>query len=266
MSPYKVYTHRNLAGQHSQMWGGREIEDEIAACGERGLLDVFVRHLPAGGKVLEGGCGLGAWVITLARRGYDVQGVDFDPAVIKRLNAYDPALKVSEQDICALKYPDGSFDAYISLGVIEHFERGPADVFKEMRRVLRRDGTLIITVPYNNLLRRLVYHPLRSVYYWVRKRGRNDVFFAEYRLTSKEFADTVTRNGFSIIETGWDDFRSPFLSMGLWADWPMLRSSRPYSLNLLGKAVSVLLSFSKRLTACGIYIVAKNSGDSARND
>jgi cyclopropane fatty-acyl-phospholipid synthase-like methyltransferase len=56
---------------------------------------LFLRHLPKGEKILEAGCGLGAWVIYLGERGYDIDGVDHDSRVIERLKEWRPSLPVA---------------------------------------------------------------------------------------------------------------------------------------------------------------------------
>ena len=59
-------------------------------------------------------------------------------------------MPVIQGDILDLKYPDAHFDAYISQGVIEHFEEGPQQALNEAWRVLKPDGLAFITVPYLN--------------------------------------------------------------------------------------------------------------------
>jgi SAM-dependent methyltransferase len=51
------------------------------------------------------------------------------------------------QDIHAMTFPDGSFDAVLCLQVLEHV-RDPFRAAAEIHRVLRAGGTLFVTVPF----------------------------------------------------------------------------------------------------------------------
>jgi len=44
--------------------------------------------------------------------------------VVEKAKEFDPDLPIVVGDVQNLDYPDSSFDAYISLGVVEHFEEG----------------------------------------------------------------------------------------------------------------------------------------------
>ena len=121
-----------------------------------------MEYLPKGEPILEAGCGLGAWVVYLGDRGYDIAGIDNDAQVIGRLKEWRPSLNVSAGDIRGLPYETGSLGAVISLGVMEHFEEGCDEAMRETWRVLRPAGLLFFTVPLNNLFRKLVAHPMRG--------------------------------------------------------------------------------------------------------
>ncbi|HJT46504.1 MAG TPA: class I SAM-dependent methyltransferase [Chthoniobacterales bacterium] len=96
--------------------------------------------------ILDAGCGTGA---ILQRLGNAVQnvGVDLAPEAIafcrqRGLN------NVQQADICHLPFPDASFDAVISSSVLYHEWVGDvAAAVREMRRVLRPGGLLLINVP-----------------------------------------------------------------------------------------------------------------------
>jgi SAM-dependent methyltransferase len=53
---------------------------------------------------------------------------------------------VRQGDICALPFPDGSFDLVLATDVIEHVD-DDGRALAEVARVLARDGTVLITVP-----------------------------------------------------------------------------------------------------------------------
>lgn len=122
------------------------------------LSPFFKKYFPYPPKrILEGGCGVGKYVIAYRRLGYDIFGVDFSGETIRRLKEIDKDLPVYQADVTALPFENGFFDCYYSGGVIEHFEEGPDAPLKEARRVLKKDGIFLVTVPYINFLRRLYF-------------------------------------------------------------------------------------------------------------
>ena len=144
-------------GQHvdswEQTWQDVALDRAVRWVGISHLRPVFDRYFPRQGKILEGGCGAGQFVIHYHRKGYDIEGVDFAPKAIERLKTYDPTLQVRVGDVTRLPYDDRSMDCYYSGGVVEHFEEGPWTALAEARRVLRPEGRLLITVPFVNWIR-----------------------------------------------------------------------------------------------------------------
>ena len=109
-----------------QMWTIRNVEQELSACEmESPPRDLFLSYIPGEGRILDAGCGIGKWVIYLHRLGYDILGIDSNELAVTTLKEYDRTLKIEAGDILDIKYPDCYFDAYISMGVLEHFEDGP---------------------------------------------------------------------------------------------------------------------------------------------
>ncbi|MEJ2033799.1 MAG: class I SAM-dependent methyltransferase [Deltaproteobacteria bacterium] len=253
----KIFTIRNLNQQQEHMWSASQVEDGVSVCPLRHIEGLFLRHLPRGEKVLEAGCGLGAWVIYLGERGYDIEGIDHDARVIDRLKAGRPSLPVSQGDICHLPYADGSLGAYITLGVMEHFEEGCGAAMTEARRVLKPGGLLFFTVPHENIFRKILAHPLRRAYLaWRRKQG-DDIHFAEYRYTRYEVQALLREHGFEPIHIDWDDFTPRSMSLGLWADFPQFQGAA-YRLNGPGKILALTLnSLSRWLLAGGVFCLAR---------
>lgn len=255
----KIYTSRQILQQQSHLWSGVLLENELSNCPDWNTLHYFHKYLPKDKLILEAGCGLGTWLVYLKDEGYTIEGVDHDGAVISRLKEMRPDVVVSQADISRLPYEDSALAAYISLGVLEHFEEGLDRPLLEAKRVLIPGGTMILTVPYNNLFRRLVAHPLRELYLLAHRLHRGEKHFAEYRYSKTEVHRIVKQAGFEILATDINDFVCRTRSLVFWSEFPFLRDKKEYySLNLAGKmAAYVLNSLSPDILAAGILVVAR---------
>lgn len=128
-----------------KMWTSRTIEQELKACDiETPPRELFLEYLSKQDKIVDAGCGFAKWVIYLHRLGFDILGIDNDEFAISKLKKFDASLQVETGDILNIKYPDNYFDAYISMGVVEHFEEGPHAALKEAYRLLKPGGLNIV--------------------------------------------------------------------------------------------------------------------------
>ncbi|MCX5715884.1 MAG: class I SAM-dependent methyltransferase [Candidatus Omnitrophica bacterium] len=171
----------------------------------------FKKYFPKAPKrILEGGCGTGKYVIAYRSLGYDMIGVDFSGATIKRIKeSLGAGFPVYEGNVTALPFADGYFDCYYSGGVIEHFQDGPDAPLREARRVLKKGGLLLATVPYINLIRRLrcTFSPRRLKKHVLLERSgscKNSAApcggyeFCEYIFDVRSLKPYFEKNGFSI--------------------------------------------------------------------
>ena len=78
-------------------------------------LELFFKYISKSDKILEGGCGLGPYLIYLRKKGYNVIGIDYNEEPIRKIKKYDSSLPVSVMDVRKMSFEDKSFDAYISL-------------------------------------------------------------------------------------------------------------------------------------------------------
>jgi SAM-dependent methyltransferase len=99
-------------------------------------------------RVLDCGCGAGEYVRALLALGADAHGVEFDAAKIAAGRAHAPELaaRIAVGDLEALAFPDASFDVALLNEVLEHVPDDAA-ALREVRRVLRPDGRLVILSP-----------------------------------------------------------------------------------------------------------------------
>ena len=112
------------------------------------ILDLFDQ---AEKRVLDIGCGPGEMVRDLLKRKCRVYGVDIAEGMLKvARNNLGHEVDGGETflgcgDIEHLSFKENSFDAVICAGVVEYLEQDDTGL-RELNRVLRKGGTLIVTV------------------------------------------------------------------------------------------------------------------------
>lgn len=136
-------------------------DDPLPLTGERTAPGIppenywFQRHVVAyrfaaarvrGGSVLDAGCGEGYGTDILARTARAVVGVDLDAGIVRRAAQRYRRASFEPADVVSLPYPDASFDAVVSLQVIEHVAQ-PGAFLQECGRVLRPGGTIVLSTP-----------------------------------------------------------------------------------------------------------------------
>jgi len=130
---------------HEALWQGvREgLEPSDLAARSRFLL----RHVAAGDRVLDVGCGEGGFAAELARAGARVVAIDVAEEPLRRARALHPDLDLRLVDgEGAWQLPDSSFDVVLAGEVIEHVA-DTAGWLSEVRRVLRSGGSLLLSTP-----------------------------------------------------------------------------------------------------------------------
>jgi ubiquinone/menaquinone biosynthesis C-methylase UbiE len=100
----------------------------------------------ADARLLDVGCGTGALLRRLCARQPKLRcsGLDPSTAMLDRARRELPDADLKQGFAESLPWPDGTFDLVASCNAF-HFFSDPAQALREMARVLRPDGSLIIT-------------------------------------------------------------------------------------------------------------------------
>jgi SAM-dependent methyltransferase len=146
-----------LAAVQAKYSGPAEIAQyaRVAPDGADALeMDLVCRHVRAGGRLLDVGCGAGREAVAFARAGFQVVGIDIAPGMVEAARAtadragVDAAFRV--QSATDLDDPPGTYDGAYCLGAFQHIP-GRALRVETLRRVgraLTPGGVLILGVSY----------------------------------------------------------------------------------------------------------------------
>jgi len=110
-----------------------------------------------GKKLLDAGCGTGEFTYMLGKEGADAVGCDGAKQLINICKENFPKTKFEVCDLTKkLKYKNDSFDLILNKYVLMFLEK-PEFVLKEFKRILKKDGKLVISIA----------HPTYWLHYWM---------------------------------------------------------------------------------------------------
>jgi SAM-dependent methyltransferase len=147
------------------------------------LLSILDRYLGAnatnGRQILDVGCGTGTMLTHLARFG-DARGVDMDLEAVGY--CHDRGLRqVTQSDADKLPFEKDTFDLVTALDVVEHID-DDLGALREMRRVIKPGGLLLLTVPAYRFL-------------WGRQ---DDINLHKRRYVARELRSRLQAAGFEV--------------------------------------------------------------------
>ena len=169
--PAPHWFFRFMYDRESAAWQRRRDEPEHRELVERTAGELAHVVAPPG-PVADLGCGPGAHALALARRGYDVVGVDGSPRMVEgaRIRAARDKVNASfdVDDVRApLRFADASLAGVLAILVLQHIP-DPAAFIAEIRRCLRPGGHLLVTAPSRDgtpLTSQNLYWRLRAACY-----------------------------------------------------------------------------------------------------
>ncbi|MBT4165698.1 class I SAM-dependent methyltransferase [archaeon] len=109
---------------------------------EERLLDKYIGDHA---NVLDLGCGDGRSLKQLSQKTKNLVGVDHDKKIVKKANRDLPNIKIIYSEGTSLPFDDGYFDNVLCLGTFTNLGDERIKVLSEMKRVLDRNGSIIIT-------------------------------------------------------------------------------------------------------------------------
>ncbi len=162
-------------------------------------------------RILDIGCGRGFYIrlFTLLKFPKKIVGVDQKQSYLRKienLNKNDKRVSVLVGSIYRLPFQDASFDTVVASEIFEHLDN-PQVAISECRRVLRKKGQLIITVPHKNfpffwdpinfILMKFLHIHIPKHIWWLA-----GIWADHERLyTEKEIKSFLTKNEFKITRT-----------------------------------------------------------------
>jgi ubiquinone/menaquinone biosynthesis C-methylase UbiE len=123
-------------------------------------IEQTLKKIPAGYRILDAGAGECQFKKHCSHLQYTSQ--DFaqyngDGNIGMQTGTWDNTKLDIVSDITSIPVEDGSFDAVMCTEVLEHVP-DPVAALKELNRILRKDGYLLVTVPFASLTHFAPYH------------------------------------------------------------------------------------------------------------
>ncbi len=156
-----------------------------------------LRVLPdgEGKRVLDIAGGPGVMIAGLRKKGYEVDCVDAAPemvALAAQEARGDAKVHTHVEDVLALSYKNGTFDALTAMGLVEYLDDQDR-AMREMARVLKPGGVAIITFPNRYSLWRFWAATLRTVFYPLRTLHKKLTGKPVYPIRHREYTPEQAR-------------------------------------------------------------------------
>lgn len=137
----------NINSEQEQLWDRKHSKGEHTRKGHNPFVEKALEYLPAEGKILDIGCGVGKDAAYLVRRGYDVLATDISSEVIAQNKVYFQQENLSFAKLDASQHPlpfEGeTFDVVYSHLALHYYDDETTHaLFTEIHRVLKDGGVL----------------------------------------------------------------------------------------------------------------------------
>jgi 2-polyprenyl-3-methyl-5-hydroxy-6-metoxy-1,4-benzoquinol methylase len=113
---------------------------------ENSTVKLVWKHTPAGGRILDAGCGTAGLFTRLPKGRFQLAGLDLSADYIGVAQESVPEGEFVQGAIEELPFNDESFDTVVTTDVLEHVLHLD-DTVRELLRVVKHGGKLIVRVP-----------------------------------------------------------------------------------------------------------------------
>lgn len=153
-------------------------------------LNTFKKDFTKNSLILEVGCGDGKISQWLSLNDFEIEAIDISKEAINIAKENKSGVDYICGDVFSLKRSDKYYDVIFSLHVMEHIEN-VADSLKEIYRILKKDGKLIVRIPNSDSLEAKLAG--KDWFHW-------DEPYHRHHWTSNKFKTVLLRAGFRKIE------------------------------------------------------------------
>lgn len=140
---------------YENYWENPESYSDPTTPQRQALLRKVLPGLPAGGRILDVGCGRGEFCDFFVKQGFAAEGTDISQAAIRHAQQHFPGATFhacAVEDLLPTRA--GVFDAVYSSEVIEHlFDVGA--YLLAINHLLKPGGLFILTTPYHGLIKNI---------------------------------------------------------------------------------------------------------------
>ncbi len=207
---------RNVLEQGAQ----RQIDDhyEPKAIARQNRINIIMGHLKLspGARVLDVGCGVGAFAFHCAKKGAFSTGIDYSKEsvsmasrLVKDYGLQDMAF-FAAADAFNMPFKDSVFDSVLAIDFIEHIRHDEKELLlTEISRVLKYDGCAVIFTP--NKIREAIgdiYWRLRH-FLFGDKIPKDELHYG--LISRRGFEKLLKKHGF-LFEFAYYDLTRPYLA------------------------------------------------------
>jgi SAM-dependent methyltransferase len=147
MATHATTTARGSAERWGPLWGARPADWALNEDQQIPTYEAALEHagFAPGQRVLDVGCGAGAFLGLVADRGAEPAGIDASEALVELARRRVPAADVRVGDMEALPYPDGVFDLVTGFNSF-FFADDMVAALREAARVAKAGAAVVVQV------------------------------------------------------------------------------------------------------------------------